>query len=114
MKTLDEIHLSDRDRRAVEQAAELLRARFPVEQVALYGSKARGQDDPESDIDLLILTGRTLSASEKKRIIEALFELELELDVVISPLMIPREEWDHGLYQVLPIHREIEREGVVA
>jgi hypothetical protein len=38
----------------------------------------------------------------------------LELAVVISVLFVPEEDWLHGLYQVLPIRTEIERDGVAA
>ena len=114
MKTLDAIQLNGRDRQAVEQAAATLRERFPVERVVLFGSKARGDDDAESDIDLLVLTSRPTSHSEKDQMVEALFPLELDLNVVITPLVVSTEEWEHGLYQVLPIRREVEQDGVAA
>lgn len=114
MKSLDEISLNENDRRAVKKAAEILRERFPVEQVVLFGSKARGDDNAESDIDLLMLTSRTLLSDEKTQITNALYDLQLELEVVFSTLAVSTEEWKHGLYQVLPIRHEIEREGVAA
>ena len=61
MKKLAQIFLDDRDRAAIAAAVGLLRSRFPVERVMLYGSKARGTDDEESDIDLLVLTSRKLA-----------------------------------------------------
>src|SRR5713226_3178953 len=59
MKTLTDVSLKPKDRRAIEAAARLLRDRFPVERIVLYGSKATGADVEESDIDLLLLTSRT-------------------------------------------------------
>ena len=114
MKTLDKIDLSPKDRRAVEAAAAILRRRFPVERIVLFGSKARGDDDTESDIDLLVLTGRPLTDAENPLVTDALFDLQLELKVVFSTLVVPTEEWHHGLYQVFPIRQEIEPEGVAA
>lgn len=114
MKNLDEIRLSEKDRRAVEAAAAILRDQFPVERVVLFGSKARGDDDAESDLDLLVLTSRPLTDAEAAQVTDALFDVQLELEVVISTLVVPTEEWQHGLYQVLPIRHEIEREGVAA
>ena len=114
MRTIREITLLDKDRRAVEMGAAILRRDFPVERVVLFGSKARGDDDAESDIDLLVLTSRRISPAEKSRMTEVLFDLELNLEVVISKLVVPVEEWEHGLYQVLPIRQEIEREGAAA
>jgi uncharacterized protein len=85
---------------------------FPVDRVVLYGSKARGTDDPESDVDLLVLTSRKLSWRDEHELIDAVFDLQLEHDVVLSLLVLPTAEWDDGIYTVLPIHDEIERDGV--
>jgi len=114
MRTLEEIHLSAADRGAIEDAAALVRQRFPVAEIVLYGSKARGTDDPESDIDLLLLTSRSLSWRERRAVTEELFDVELKHDVVLSTIIVSREEWFHGPYTVLPIRREIERDGVAA
>ncbi len=114
MKSVDEIDLSERDREAVKAASAMLRARFPVERVVLFGSKARGDDDSESDVDLLLLTSRELSWSEQEEISDALFDIGLSHGVVISTLDVPAREWTDGIYQVLPIHDEIERDGVAA
>lgn len=114
MNRLQDIELSDRDRRVIRLAAELLYEQFPVRQVVLFGSKARGDDDRHSDIDLLILTSREMGRGEKDEVLGALYELELEHEVLFSPLIIHDEQWWHGLYQVLPIRHEIDREGVAA
>ncbi len=114
MKTLDQIRLQAADREAVQRAAAVLRERFPVERVVLFGSKARGSDTRESDIDLLILTRETLDQAAKARIVEALFDLQLELGVVLSTLVAGIDEWERGYFQVLPIHSEVDRDGVLA
>ena len=114
MKRLDQIPLKPGDLRAIEEAATVLRARLPVASVILFGSKARGDDDPESDIDLLVLTQRALSREEERLVIDLLFPLELKHDVVFSTLEIPVAEWNHGVYQVLPLRTEVDRDGVAA
>lgn len=112
MKTLDQAPLEAKDRRAIEAAAAILRERFPVASVVLFGSKARGDDDEESDIDLLVLTTLPLSWQERNAVTDSLFNLQLEHSVVISTVVVSEEEWDHGVYQVLPIHEAVEEEGV--
>lgn len=114
MRSLNEIALADKDRRAIGDAARLLRALFPVEQVVLFGSKARGAGDAESDIDLLVLTSRRLDWREEEALIGALFDVEMAHDVVISPLIVPAAEWSQGVYRVLAIRGEVERDGVAA
>jgi len=114
MKALSEVNLKENDRRAILQAANILRAQFPVEKVILFGSKARGDDDAESDIDLLVLTSLELPWQERDRLIDSVFDLQLEHDVVISLFVAPLGEWEHGLHRFLPIHDEISREGIAA
>ena len=114
MKTLADIPLQENDRRAIEAAAHLLREAFPVEQVVLFGSKARAAGDEESDIDLLVLASRKLHWREEDAITTALYDLELAYDVVFSTLIVPNAEWTAGIYRVLPIHDEITRDGVAA
>ena len=48
MRTLNEISLAEKDRRAIEAASAILRRQFPVERVVVFGSKVRGNDDHES------------------------------------------------------------------
>jgi predicted nucleotidyltransferase len=114
VKGLRDIKLPDHERRAIEAASALLRALFPVRQVVLFGSKARGASDQESDIDLLVLTTRSLPWREQCLIIDALYPLQLEHKVVFSPLIVAADDWSAGLFQVLPIRKEIERDGVAA
>jgi len=114
MKRFDDIDLSERDRLAIAAAAAVLRERFPVDRVVLFGSKARGEADHESDIDLLVLTTRSMTWEEQSRITEALYPLQLEHDVIFSPMIVSVDEWSTGLYHVLPIRKEVDRDGVAA
>jgi predicted nucleotidyltransferase len=107
MKKIAEIALHARDRAAIDEAAALPRKRLSVLDVILFGSKARGDDDSESDIDLLVLTSRELSWSERHAITDALFPLQLRHEVVLSLLILPAREWESGVASVLPIHDEI-------
>jgi len=40
--------------------------------------------------------------------------LQREYDVFFGTLEIAEDEWYHGVYQVLPLRTEVERDGVVA
>lgn len=114
MKTLTHISLKSNDRKAIEAAKNLLVQKYPVELIILYGSKARGTDDAESDIDLLVLTTRELTWRERNAVTDTLYDIQLTHGVVISTLVVPTREWSEGRYSVLPIHDEIERYGVAA
>lgn len=112
MKTLDDLDLKQNEKKAIRETKRILQERFPVQEVILFGSKARGDDDEESDIDLMLLTERPIDWQEKKEIIHALFEIELANDVVISILDATVSDWETGIFTVFPIREEIIREGV--
>jgi predicted nucleotidyltransferase len=114
MKTIDDLPITHREMLAIREASKVLREQFSATKVILFGSKARGDDDEESDIDLLILTSRPVSWDERKAINEALFDIELEHGVVISTLIATLSEWNEGVFPVLPIHQEISEHGVPA
>ena len=114
MNTLDDVSLEDRERSAIIEASRMLRENFPVKEVVLFGSKARGDYDEESDIDLLVLTSRPISWNERKAINNALYEIQLKNDIILSTLIATATEWNEGTFSVLPIHEEILEHGVVA
>jgi uncharacterized protein len=112
MRTLDQIKLAAEDRAVIESAARSLRETFPVERIVLFGSKARGDGLPESDIDLLVLTRDSVDSSLYRRALDLLYPLELEEEKWFGLMLVCRRDWDHGLYQAMPIRGEIDRDGV--
>jgi len=112
MKTLDQIHLPAHERAAIEEAAALLRQKFPIKQIILFGSKARGDSDEESDIDLLLLTARDLTEAERDSVLPVLSPIQNKYQLFFGTIKLSEEEWYNGIYQVLPLRTEVERDGV--
>jgi len=113
MKSLNAIKIKNKDRVAINMASKRLKKTIPVEKIILFGSKARGDDDSESDIDLLLLTKRFITWSERKAIIDSLYYIQLDYDVIFSPFVIPTKEFHEGTFSVMPIYNEILHEGAV-
>ncbi len=111
MKTLDKIKLPVRIRSAVQEASNRLKSELPVSRVILFGSQARGQAAPDSDIDLLILTTTPVTKGLKDKISDILFEIDLKDDVILTSLRVHENEWDNGLVSQMLIHEEVERDG---
>ena len=112
MRTLDDLTLRRKEKEAIKEATGILKERFPVRDVVLFGSKARGDSEEGSDIDLLLLTDQPLHWKERHAIVDALFEVEMKHDVVISIVVNTVYDWQEGICTVLPIHEEVSREGV--
>ncbi len=105
-------HLSATDQAAVDAAVRYLREQWPVVAIALFGSKARGDDGPESDIDLLVLTSRDLTWPERGELQFEIVELAVRHEVYIQAVVEPAEAWHHGVLQAAPIHEAVTREGI--
>jgi uncharacterized protein len=114
LRTLDDLALKEMEKNAIREATEMLKEKFPVKEVVLFGSKARGDDDPDSDIDLLLVTARSLDWKERQAIIHALFDLGMKHDVIFSILDTTESDFDKGIFTAFPIYKEIKREGVAA
>jgi hypothetical protein len=91
------------DRRTIEEIAVALRSRWPVEALILYGSKARGDDTPESDIDLLVLTARPLAPEEIGGMRALVRRIGLAHGTWPELYIRTSEEWWHGVYQAVPL-----------
>ena len=84
----------------------------PSATVILYGSHARGQNNKQSDIDLLILIDNDkVTYSDEKRIKYPLYDLEFETGKVISPLIFSRNDWETR-HSITPFYKNVKREGI--
>lgn len=78
----------------------------------LFGSVARGTDTSESDIDILVIvTEDNLEIRDK--IIECVFVVNLEFDILISPIIISNNNYENSLFQETLLYRNIQAEGVM-
>jgi predicted nucleotidyltransferase len=111
MRVLGDTSVDERDRDAILAASAILKEIFPIEKVMLFGSKARGDSDEESDIDLLLLTTRPLSWQERREVSDRLFDVGMAYDVIFSTLDVTLDEWNGGLFTAMPIYEEISRDG---
>jgi len=104
--------LKPHEREALAEIKRRLDSIFPVRSYILFGSRARGDDRSDSDIDLLIVTERTLNMSERLRVNDIIFDINVAHDTLFSRSIVERREWTEGLTSLLPIHQEVEREGI--
>ena len=97
----------------VNQIREQTHQWLPEAQTILYGSEARGDAQPESDIDLLILLPDDYVTPEREHAIASkLFEIELQSGVIISSVVMSRRQWENPPV-VTPFYQNVKREGIL-
>ena len=78
--------------------------------VVVYGSAARQQAGPESDIDLLVLLTQPFNYFEEtRRIIELLYPIQLEAEYLNSAKPVFVQDYEQGRFQ---LYRTAQREGI--
>jgi predicted nucleotidyltransferase len=76
--------------------------------IILYGSYARGDYQKDSDIDIVAIVK---GDRELKKVWDISSDLELEYGTIVSPTVIPFEEFEK-YKDDLPYYRNIQKEGV--
>jgi predicted nucleotidyltransferase len=77
----------------------------------VYGSKARGDDDEFSDLDVFVEVAK-LDSKTKDVISEIAWEIGLENSMVISPLVFSVDEAENSALRASPILLSIKEEGI--
>lgn len=80
--------------------------------VWLFGSKARGDFDEDSDIDLLVILAR-LTPPIRWQIRELAADCSLEYDLLINTHLLDSKRWAAHVYYASTLWREITRDGVI-
>ena len=82
-----------------------------LDRIVLYGSRARGDYDKNSDIDVAIIV-KDLDRETKNLVLETVAEVELHYLTPVSALVMSEKSFHELLERERRIALDIEREGV--
>jgi predicted nucleotidyltransferase len=106
--------LTQAEESTLQAVSRMLRREYgaTLAEVRLFGSKARGEGAPESDLDVLVLLRRPVSWREKASISDRVTEIDLENGTVTGLLIQSVEVWEHPTNRVTGLYRSVTEEGV--
>ncbi len=96
----------------VNQISQAIRRVAPTATAILYGSEARGEARPDSDIDVLILLdGERRDLKHEDQLAGELYEIELATGVLVSPMIMLRKQWENRPFKT-PFYVNVMNEGI--
>jgi uncharacterized protein len=106
-------YLSANEVEAVTIFVEKLLDKFgqEIEDVRLFGSKARGEAGPDSDVDLLVRV-KSSDYSLKHAILWLAAEVSLAHDLLLSPRVVPLVAWEQMSQGNALFYRTVAAEGI--
>lgn len=111
LKKKDEKEIGNIMSEIVDETIRLLKD--DIYKIVLYGSYARGDFSIESDIDIMIVLncGKEKISGYRKQISRIASRIGLKNDIEISLLLRDRNTFEQN-GEVLPLYRNIRREGI--
>jgi uncharacterized protein len=90
----------------------LLAARVPIYQLILFGSRARGDAELFSDIDVLVVVDSHLDDKIRELVSDCAWEAGFAKGMVLVPVVFSRDEWEKGPERHSLLAQAIEAEGI--
>ena len=103
--------MSFHDLQTAKKLKERISAFMPPLDFRLFGSRARGDADEYSDMDIF-MEFETVDRDLKSKVKDAAWEMTLETGIVVSTLLFSRHEIEDSPLRSSPIVRVIMEEGV--
>jgi len=98
---------------ALDEIKHRIGALFSVEQFILFGSKARGEAKEFSDVDVLVITDDALSGSDKRKISDHVFEVNIKYNTQFSVISFSSADFHSDMWSRLPFFKSVASEGIL-
>ncbi len=84
----------------------------PKAEAFLFGSRARGDNRPDSDWDIIILIDSQKVTNEiEDKFRDELYDIELDSGQIISTFIYTKDFWEKNL-RYSPLYKNVRKEGV--
>ncbi len=105
--------ITEIEKEAIRDLYTKIKDEFFVDKIILFGSKARGDAEEYSDVDLLVLTNKEKTRNDREKLSDIAADINIDYGVALSCLYFNLSEWELG-DNVNPFLKDnVEKEGIV-
>ncbi len=97
----------------IEKFQALLLSRVKLHKLILFGSRARGDADPDSDMDMVVILEDPANAEDREYISDCAWEAGFQHGIIVVPVVFTRSEWETGPERYSLLAQAVESEGVL-
>ncbi|HLB73219.1 MAG TPA: nucleotidyltransferase domain-containing protein [Sedimentisphaerales bacterium] len=113
MKTLSSLQNNSADIELLRRCKTAVTDVAGDAELVLYGSRARGDAKEHSDYDILVVVDGPVDMALKERILANVYPLLLETGRMLTLIIYSKQQWDSPLYRAMPLHKNVDREGLL-
>lgn len=104
--------LAERDRLVIERFKRLMLERgVPLCSTVLFGSRARGDYEPDSDYDVLVVVAK-LDHTIRQTISDCAWEAGFKDCLVIVPVVVTRDEIEYSPFRYSLLMQAVQEDGI--
>ena len=104
--------MTDTEKAILDKFKLLLSKRVGIYKMILFGSRARGDADRYSDMDIAVILNGRVEEKDIDYISDCAWESGFEYGIVVVPVVFTREEWENGPERSSLLVQAAEMEGV--
>ncbi len=110
MKNFNNLNLKSKEKRAITSLREKLVNLYPKSELIIFGSKARGDFNKDSDVDILILVDEINNKAESD-IHNIVYDIIFEFGIPINETIVEKKLLETAWSVQIPFYANIIREG---
>jgi uncharacterized protein len=105
--------MNDTERQVLDRFKAALQRHFEVFEVILFGSRARGDAEVFSDMDVIIIVEGDTDDASQDIVSDCAWEACFRSGIVLVPLVFSRSEWESEAIRGSLLGKAVAREGLV-
>ena len=100
------------ERTIIDRVKASVAKRLSLCRVILFGSRARGDAEADSDLDVLVILNEPVTREAEDYVSDCAWEAGFEHGIVVVPVTVSRHDWEEGLLSSSLLAIAIGKEGV--